>query len=353
MASTTTRRTAADIGEPPLDPTAPQAQASPQAEAPQAQAAYVMTPQLRKQLRAAITGEGWDEDEKARCRKLVDAVADGQSIPDDRTEEDEESDEAQGLPGLIEYFGVVNFGPQVVASIVITQVADLPDELRREIVTARNNGATLAELKRDYGQQVHPDVIREVLPPGNARERKAREARAPKADQTKPELSKRAKDVVAEAKAKPQAPKPEPAPKVERYLDPDSEPVKALAARIRKARERVGQSTIASLAGVAPFAVWRAEGDRQPGAKRRVTAEELPLIVAALDKIESDPSIGGRKASGAGGRPPRAGRAELEAKLDAVARALHDEWRGVKPASFRDALADIVGAPKPQEEAKS
>jgi len=145
-----------------------------------------------------------------------------------------------------------------------------------------------------------------------------------------------------------QAPKPEPAPapKVERYLDPDSDEVKALALRITKARERVGQSTIASLSGVAPFAVWRAEGDRQPGARRRVTAEELPLIEVALDKIESDPSIGGRKAPGAGGGPRQVTRAELAAKLDAVAQLLHAEWGSIKPAAVRDALADIVGAPK-------
>jgi hypothetical protein len=241
---------------------------------------------------------------------------------------------------------------------VVTKVEELPDQLRAEIVTARENGATLAELKRDFGQQVHPDVIREILPPSNARERKAREASERRQVKAIKDADHEAK-VAEEAKltgegkaksteAKPQAPKPEPAPKVERYLDPDSEPVKALAARITKARERVGQSTIASIAGVAPFAVWRAEGDRQPGAKRRVTAEELPLIEAALDKIESDPSIGGRKASGAGGGPRQATRSELAAKVDAVAQLLHSEWGSIKPAAVRDALADIVGAPKPE-----
>jgi hypothetical protein len=254
--------------------------------------------------------------------------------------------------------------PAPEAPQVISRVEDLPDDIKSELLTQRADGVTLSELKRAF-PQVTGDVIREVLPPANQRERKQREAKADQPKQPRGAVKREAEAVanggaertdqgeVTEADAaktsKPQAAKPEPAPKVERYLDPDSEPVKALAARIRKARERVGQSTIASLAGVAPFAVWRAEGDRQPGAKRRVTAEELPLIVAALDKIESDPAIGGRKAAGAGGGGPRqATRAALAAKVDAVAQLLHAEWGAVKPASFRDALADIVGAPKPE-----
>jgi hypothetical protein len=46
----------------------------------------------------------------------------------------------------------------------ITTVEELPAELREELVTKREAGTTLAELKKAY-PQVAPDVIRAVLLP--------------------------------------------------------------------------------------------------------------------------------------------------------------------------------------------
>jgi hypothetical protein len=53
---------------------------------------------------------------------------------------------------------------QATAEQAITTVEALPAELRAELVTKREAGTTLAELKKGY-PQVAPDVIRAVLPP--------------------------------------------------------------------------------------------------------------------------------------------------------------------------------------------
>ena len=55
----------------------------------------------------------------------------------------------------------------------VERVEDLPDPVRADIVARRQAGETVAELKQRFAH-VHPDVIRDVLPPANARERKAR-----------------------------------------------------------------------------------------------------------------------------------------------------------------------------------
>ena len=65
----------------------------------------------------------------------------------------------------------------------ITQAQDLPDPVRADIIARRQAGETLAELKTRFAH-VDPAVIREVLPPANQRERKAREAKAKTAEVT-------------------------------------------------------------------------------------------------------------------------------------------------------------------------
>jgi hypothetical protein len=89
--------------------------------------------------------------------------------------------------------------------------------------------------------------------------------------------------------------------------------------------------------------IWRAE-------QAMIREDEVAPLRALLARVESGEVRPLERKSAA---PKRAGRAELEAKLDAVAKLLHAEWRAVKPVSFRDALAELVGAPRPQEEARS
>lgn len=82
---------------------------------------------------------------------------------------------------------------QATAQQAITTVEALPAELRAELVTKREAGTTLAELKKGY-PQVAPDVIRAVLPPlprGIEPKPATRKPQAPKpAKMTKPAQAK-------------------------------------------------------------------------------------------------------------------------------------------------------------------
>jgi hypothetical protein len=127
----------------------------------------------------------------------------------------------------------------------ITQAEDLPDPVRADIIARRQAGETLAELKTRFGH-VDPAVIREVLPPGNARERKAKEAKA-------------------------EVPKPEPAPRWVTGKDAED-----LAERTLAARQVVGRNKLAELLSVTGSASRRsisassrATSSRPPASPRR------------------------------------------------------------------------------------
>jgi hypothetical protein len=144
--------------------------------------------------------------------------------------------------------------PEVDAGELVTRVEDLSDEVRREIVAQREAGTTLAELKANF-PQVEPAVIREVLPPANARERKAREAKAPKVDQPKDE-----------------APKPAPEP---RYAtDPGD-----LAQSVVDARQLIGRGKLAKLLHVSGSAVWRFEHGR-------IHPDELDGLISGMSQVD-------------------------------------------------------------------
>jgi hypothetical protein len=101
--------------------------------------------------------------------------------------------------------------PEAPEAACITQVEDLPDPVRADIVARRQNGETLAELKTRFAH-VDPAVIREVLPPANARERKAREAKS-KVTDTKQGVGGRSGEAKSEPKARQANPKPAPEPR--------------------------------------------------------------------------------------------------------------------------------------------
>jgi len=120
----------------------------------------------------------------------------------------------------------------------VTQVEDLPDPVRADIIARRQAGETLAELKAHFAH-VDPAVIREVLPAGNARERKARDSK-PKAPKAKPEAK---------------APKPAPEPRYATDLGD-------LPERVVAARQVMGRNQLAEALGVTGSACWRFEHGR-------------------------------------------------------------------------------------------
>jgi ribosome-binding protein aMBF1 (putative translation factor) len=192
------------------------------------------------------------------------------------------------------------------------EVAALTDDTRREIVELREGGLTLSELKARY-PQLTSDQIRDVLPPGNARERKAREAKQPKATQPK------------QAKEKAQ-----PEPKPSRYVE-DLKVVRALAERLMSARAAgVGQAKIAAEADVMPFAVWRAER------RLKVTADELPKLTAALDRIETWEKV--PKAA----KVASPSKAEIQHRVETTIEFLRTGIKGLSGRAVADGVLAIL-----------
>jgi hypothetical protein len=125
---------------------------------------------------------------------------------------------------------------------VAQTVEQVPDQLRAEIVAAREAGTTLAELKTKFGPQVAVDVIRELLPPMNACERKQREKKEGKVTETTQGVGGRSGKQESEPKApKVDQPKPAPAP---RYIE-DHPLVMDLSERTLAARQVMGRNTLA------------------------------------------------------------------------------------------------------------
>jgi hypothetical protein len=166
---------------------------------------------------------------------------------------------------------------------VVQTIADLPDQLRQEIVTAREAGTTLAELKKNFGRQVAYPVIK----------------------------------AVAEPVKKASAPKPDPQPKASKYVE-DPNVIKPLADRITAVRQHVGQAKIASECGVMPFAIWRAERRHQ------VTADEVEPITAGLTRLEARIEAGEFAKADRTPKAKAASKADLTHRIDTVTKLLHD-----------------------------
>jgi len=217
--------------------------------------------------------------------------------------------------------------PEVDAGEQVTRIEDLPDPVRREIVAQREAGTTLSELKANF-PGVAPEVIREVLPPGNARERRAREAKQPKAG----------------GKA-PQAPQSEPeAPPEPRYAAGTD----TLAERVLAAREVVGRNQLAALLDTTGSAVWRWE-------RNRVHPDELAGLEANLAEVEAKIEAGDfvkPERPVPGTKQPS--RAELEHRLAVLAELLTGA-RGDKTftkVGLIDAALAVLG-PRPAEKSET
>jgi hypothetical protein len=118
-------------------------------------------------------------------------------------------------------------------------VEALSDDTRKEIIALREGGMTLSELKARF-PQLTSDQIRDVLPPANAREAKARSSTksgSAKADRPKP-----AKQT---SPAKGQDPAELTAPQVAKQIGADP---KAFRRMLRKSGRGIGQGNRYSFA---------------------------------------------------------------------------------------------------------
>lgn len=170
------------------------------------------------------------------------------------------------------------------------EVGELSDDTRKEIVALREGGMTLAELKARF-PQLTSEQLREVLPAGNARERKARQAKAPKA---KPE-------------PKVEAPKPAPTP---RYVE-EKKLAGDLADRVLAARQVVGRNRLAELLAVTGSAVWRFE-------QGRIHPDEVDGLISGLDAIEKRIAAGDFVKAAAQPKAKQASKADLTHRVEVV-----------------------------------
>jgi uncharacterized protein (DUF433 family) len=154
------------------------------------------------------------------------------------------------------------------------RVEGVPVEVQAEIVTQREAGMTLAELRKAH-PELTSEQIRDVLPPVTKREAEQRTARAkPK---SAAQAAKSAKPVGGKAKSNETT---EPTPKAaeakeQRYVD-DAE----LTAQVLAARKLLGRAKLAEVVGATQSSIWRAENDR-------AYPTEVDALRLALKKIDA------------------------------------------------------------------
>jgi hypothetical protein len=226
---------------------------------------------------------------------------------------------------------------EVDAGEAITRTQDLPDEVKADIIAQREAGTTLAELKANF-PQVAPDVIRDVLPAGNARERKAKEAKA-KVTETTQGTGGRSGKAKSEAKPKPKA---EPTP---RYVE--GKQVVDLAERVLAARQVTGRNRLAELLETTTgSAVWRFENGR-------IHPSEVDALQAGLKKVEDRIAAGEfvkPEAAPKGKQPSKADLTHrVEVAVELVKAARGD--KGITKAGLVDSLLAVLVPPVQAEEA--
>jgi len=225
--------------------------------------------------------------------------------------------------------------PEAPEATRITQVEDLPDPVRADIVARRQNGETLAELKTRFAH-VDPAVIREVLSPANARERKAREAKEAKVTEVTQGTGGRSGKAKSEPKApKAAEPKPEPKP---RYAEGDE--VVSLSERALACRQVMGRNALAETLDTTGSAVWRFE-------QGRIHPDEVKGLKAGLAVIEKRIAEGEFVKAEAAPKATTPTKADLlhrvEAVMELLASARKD--KSVTKAALVDAaLAVLVPA---------
>jgi hypothetical protein len=195
--------------------------------------------------------------------------------------------------------------PEVQAQPAVTEVTD---EVRKEIVAQREQGMTLAELRKAH-PGLSSEQIRDALPAGNARERQAR-AKAdhkPKTTETTTQgVGGRSGTTKSQPKGKAkqtEEPKRAPAP---RYASDLGD----LPDRVVAARKLLGRKDLSEALGLGQSATWRAE-------QGRVHPKELEALTAALAKVEKRIAAGEfQKATRE--RQPAVSKADLIHRIEAV-----------------------------------
>jgi hypothetical protein len=222
---------------------------------------------------------------------------------------------------------------EVDAGELVTRTEDLADEVKADIIAQREAGTTLAELKANF-PQVAPDVIRAVLPAGNARERKAKVTEVTKGTGGR------------SGKAKSQ---PKPKPKVEAKAEPASryaegKEVVDLAERTLAARQVVGRNRLAELLETTGSAVWRAE-------QGRIHEDEVDGLKAGLDVVEKRIAAGEFVKAAAEPKAKQASKAELQQRVvvgSELVRSARSDKSITKATLIDSALAVLnpTNAPK-------
>jgi ribosome-binding protein aMBF1 (putative translation factor) len=223
----------------------------------------------------------------------------------------------------------------------ITQVADLPDEVKADLIKRRQNGETLAELRGAY-PHVASEVIREVLPPANARERKARQSKDKKVTETTQGIGGRSGESKSEPKEKKaEEPKPAPAP---RYVDKTE--AGPLSDRVLAARKVLGRKDLSAALGISESATWRAEQDR-------IHPAEVEALTAALVKVDARIEAGEFKKAERGPKAKQPTKAELAHTIEVVTELLTTARgdKGISKANLVDAALAMLAvlAPPAQE----
>lgn len=220
---------------------------------------------------------------------------------------------------------------------VATKVEQVPDQLRKEIVAAREAGGTLAELKRDFGQQVAPEVIREVLPPTNKREATARQ-KAQVVAEAHP-----GSDITTGARKRRQPrtdeETPTPAPRYATDLGD-------LPDRVLAARQVVGRNKLAELLGWNGSSVWRAE-------QGRIHPDEVKPLREAIAKVHERIAAGEFTKAAATPKAKRLAYTELAHRIEVAAELLATgrKDKGITKVALVDAaLAVLVPAQSTEPE---
>jgi hypothetical protein len=215
----------------------------------------------------------------------------------------------------------------------ITQVEDLPDPVRADIVARRQAGETLAELKTRFAH-VDPAVIRDVLPAGNARERKAKEAKSKVTESTQGTGGRSSKAKSEPKPPKVEAPKPAPTP---RYVE-DADLLTSLSERALACRQVIGRGALAEALDTSQSAVWRAEQGRiHPG--------EVDGLKAGLDAVEKRIASGEFVKAEAAPKATSPTKAELLHRVEATVEYLCTGTKGMSGKAVAEAALALLDPP--------
>jgi ribosome-binding protein aMBF1 (putative translation factor) len=207
------------------------------------------------------------------------------------------------------------------------EVAALSEETSKELIALREGGMTLAELKTRF-PQLTSEQIREVLPAGNARERKAKAA--------KTEVTKGVGGRSGKAKSEPkvEAPKPEPTP---RYVE-DQDIIINLSERALACRQVVGRGKLAERLDTTQSAVWRFE-------QGRIHPNEVEGLKAGLDAVEKRIASGEFVKAEAAPKVAQPTKAELLHRVEATVTYLRDGTKGLSGKAVAEAALALLDPP--------